>query len=402
MKVLIVSQYYYPEQFQINEIAPELVRRGHDVTVVCGLPNYPRGVIFEGYENRFNEEIAGVKVIRCKNVPRGHTPLSLVKNYFSFYKNANRVVDSLPRDFDVVISYQLSPITMALPAVRYKERTGAPLLLYCLDIWPESAKSTLKGPLSLFYVIARKLSKIAYQNCNRILVTSRPFIKYLSEENQVPVKRFGYLPQHADDSLLEQDLSSVDNGVADFMYAGNIGKGQHLETLVEAATIIGNRSDYIIHIVGEGSRKEAIEALVKEKGLQNNFIFYGNQKRSDMPTYYKKADALLLLLRQVNAVGLTMPGKLQVYMTLHKPIIAAINGAAKEVIEESRSGSCVPALDAKGLAALMKHFIEHPRDYKECGDYAAKYFKEHFTLKNYVDGLEEELNNTIKEYGANN
>lgn len=400
MKILIISQYYYPEQFQINEIAPELVRRGHQVTVLCGTPNYPQGVVFEGYEKgqRSRETLDGVEVIRVRQHPRGRDALGLLINYYSFAKNANKEVDIFSRDFDIVVAYQLSPVTSSLPAVRYKNKYGAPLLLYCLDIWPESAKTHLGKLFGWMYSYVRKLSKKVYLNSDRILVSSRPFITYLNRENEVPIERIGYLPQHADSSLLKMDLEAEENGVADFMFAGNIGKGQHLETLVEAAERIGKRSDYKIHIVGDGSRRAAIEALVKEKGLQDNFVFYGNQKRSDMPAFYKKADALLILLRQVNAVGLTMPGKLQTYMTLHKPIFGAINGAAKEVIEEARCGSCVAAQDSVALAATMKHFIEHPCDYKECEEYAEKYFLKHFTLEKYVDALEAEMKKLINNH----
>lgn len=399
MKILIISQYYYPEQFQINEIAPELVKRGHQVTVLCGTPNYPQGVIYEGYEDgkRSREFLAGVEVIRVKQRPRGKGPVGLLGNYYSFVKSANKAVKELEKDYDVVLAYQLSPVTSSLPAIKYKTLHAAPVLLYCLDIWPESAKTHLGRLKGLLYGVVRTLSKKVYLNCDRILVTSRPFIDYLHKENDVPVERIGYLPQHADASLLQMNLNAENNGIADFMFAGNMGKGQHLETLVEAAEILGKRNDYKIHIVGEGSRREAIEALVKEKGLQDNFVFYGNQKRADMPSFYKKADAMLITLRQVNAVGLTMPGKLQAYMTLHKPIFGAINGAAKEVIEESRCGSCVAAQDANGLAAIMQHFIEHPTDYKECGNNAANYFLGHFTLDKYVDTLEAEMEKLIKK-----
>lgn len=399
MKILIVTQYYYPEQFQINEIAPELVRRGHQVTVICGMPNYPKGVFYQGYENNKSrtEDIDGVTVIRCHQRARGKNPLTLLLNYYSFVKNANKQIGKLDNDYDIVFAYQLSPVTSSLPAIIYKKKFGTPVLLYCLDIWPESAKSTLKGPLSFMYGFVRKLSRKVYQNCDRILVTSRPFIDYIHRENDVSVDSLAYLPQHADSSLLNKDLKAEDNGIADFMFAGNIGRGQHLETIVEAAIALGQRPDYKIHIVGDGSRKEAIENLVKEKGLDSNFVFYGNQKRSDMPSFYKKADVLLILLRQVNAVGLTMPGKLQTYMTLHKPIFGAINGAANEVIEEARCGSCVPAQDSEGLAAIMKHYIEHPSDYEGCGDNAADYFLKHFTLKKYVDELEMEMNKLVNK-----
>lgn len=398
MKILIISQYYNPEQFQINEIAPELVKRSHLVTVVCGMPNYPRGNYYNGYEDnkRRVEKIDGVTIIRCPQKARGHNPLSLLRNYYSFVKSANKEIKKLESDFDIVFAYQLSPVTSSIPAITYKKKHNVPVLLYCLDIWPESAKSTLKGPLSLMYGFVRKLSRKVYQNCDRILVTSRPFIDYIHRENEVPVDSLAYLPQHADSSLLNLNMKAEDNGIADFMFAGNIGKGQHLETLVEVAEILGRRPDYKFHIVGDGSRRTAIETLVKEKGLESNFVFYGNQKRSDMPDFYKKADAMLILLRQINAVGLTMPGKLQTYMTLHKPIFGAINGAAKEVIEEARCGSCVPAQDAQSMAAVMLHFIEHANEYNYCGEYAEKYFLSHFTLKEHVDGIEIEMKKLIK------
>lgn len=398
MKILIVSQYYYPEQFQINEIAPELIRRGHKVTVVCGLPNYPKGEIFDGYENRFEEEIDGVKVIRCKNVPRGHNPLSLFRNYISFYRNANKVVDTLPDDYDIILCYQLSPITMALPAIRFKERTGKPLLLYCLDIWPESAQSHVKFKEGLLYRYITRLSSKIYNSCDRILVTSKPFIGYLSHKHSIFKEKFGYLPQHADDSMLSLDLSKTENDSRiHFMYAGNLGAAQRLDVVIKAAIILGKRSDYVIDMVGDGSKREELETLVKSNQLEGNIVFHGNQKRADMPTFYKKADVLLITLRGNNAVGDTMPGKLQTYMTVGKPILGAINGAAKEVIEEAQCGSCVNAGDYEGLAELMDFYLKHPKEYDVCGKNARYYFRKHFTLEHYMDGLEMELNKLVRK-----
>lgn len=398
MKILIISQYYYPEQFQINEIAPELVRRGHEVTVLCGLPNYPKGEIFEGYENRFEETIDKVKVIRCKNVPRGHNPLSLIKNYISFFRNANKVVDSLPDDYDVVLSYQLSPITMVIPAVRYKKRTGKLLLLYCLDIWPESALAHVKLKKGLLYRYITRLSGKLYNSCDRILVTSKPFIGYLSRKHRIPESKFGYLPQHADGSMLEQDFTKSDNdGKVHFMYAGNIGAAQTLDVIIKAAVQLGKRSDYVVDFVGDGSKRSELEALARTNGLSDTILFHGNQKRAEMPSFYRKADVLLITLRGNNAVGDTMPGKLQMYMTVGKPILGAINGAANQVIEEAQCGSCVKAGDYKGLAKLMDFYIKHPKEYDLCGKNARDYFRKHFIFDHYMNGLEEELQRLVQK-----
>lgn len=403
MKILIVSQYYYPEQFQINEIAPELVRRGHAVTVLCGLPNYPKGVIFEGYKEKAKREeiINGVKVIRCWQKPRGKGLLSLVMNYVTFVINGRKNVSRLADDYDVVLCYQLSPVTMAFPALKYKKKYDVPLILYCLDIWPESAKSQLYGKSKWLYYMVGRMSRSIYQKCDKVLVSSKPFIDYMRAINGVSTNKLAYLPQHADASMLDKDFRKEDDGKTNFMFAGNIGRGQHLETLVDAAGIIGKRKDYLIHVVGDGSERKHIEELVAEKGLAEQFVFYGYQQRENMADIYTKADALLILLRQINAVGLTMPGKLQMYMTLGKPILGAINGAANEVIHESNCGGCVTAEDSEGLSELMLSFINKPENFSLCGKNARQYFCKNFTLKQFVDSLESFLSEILSVYKMN-
>ena len=399
MKILIVTQYYYPEQFQINDIAPELVKRGHEVTVLCGVPNYPKGVVFKSYETKGERELAekeyfratGVRVMHVEQAPRGHNPVSLLLNYISFARNSKKTVRQVDRDFDVVLGYQLSPITSMYAALEYKKLTGAPVVYYTLDIWPVSAEGILKSKKNPLMWPVKRMSRKLYQGADRILVTSRPFIDYLQRFDGVETGRLAYLPQHADSRMLEMDMKAEDNAVADFLFAGNIGKGQRADVIVEAAKILGRRGDYRIHMVGDGRMREELERKVRDEGFTENVVFYGNQKREDMPSFYKMADALLITLRGNNEVGDTMPGKLQMYMTTGKPILGAINGAANEVIHESRCGDCVKAGDAKGLADLMLRYIEHPESFEGCGENARSYFKEHFTLEKYMDELEKEL-----------
>ena len=404
MKILIISQYYFPEQFQINEIAPELVKRGHDVTVLCGIPNYPKGAVFDGYENeekvkdreREYFEKTGVRVIHVEQVPRGKNPISLIRNYISFARNSRKSVRILEKDFDAVLGYQLSPITSMYAALEYKKQTGAPVMYYTLDLWPVSAEAMLKSKKNPAYHWVKRISRKLYLGADRVMVTSRPFIDYLQKEIGYPVERMSYLPQHANMGMIDDDLSAEDNGVADFMFAGNLGKGQRLDVIIKAAKILGNRKDYMIHLVGDGRMRGELENMVREYGLEDNVTFYGNQKREDMPRFYKMADALLITLRGNNEVGDTMPGKLQMYMTTGKPIFGAINGAANEVIKEARCGSCVKAGDYEGLAMLMKLYIEHPSDFEHCGQNAHDYFLKHFTLDIYMDGLEKELESMAK------
>lgn len=396
MKILIVSQYYYPEQFQINEIAPELVRRGYDVTVLTGLPNYPKGEIYPGYENgqKRKEVIDGVKVIRVEEHPRKTGGKNLIMNYLSFYKNGRVAAKKLKNDYDVVLCYQLSPVTMLKPAVVYAKRNKKPLLTYCLDIWPESAKDHLNIPV--IYSAITALSKSLYRACDHISVTSRPFIDYFEDIIGFDRNKMSYIPQHADMSMLDIDFTAPDNGVTDFMYAGNMGKGQTLDVIIRAAAELKDRNDFFVHMVGDGSRKAELEDLSKELGVEDKIVFYGNQSRDAMPEFYKKADALLITLRGNNAVGNTMPGKLQMYMTTGKPILGAINGAANEVIKEAGCGKCVAAGDYKGLASIMEDYINNKEEYVDCGANARKYFLANFTLKKYCDDLEEQLKKLIE------
>ncbi len=396
MKILIVSQYYYPEQFQINEIAPKLAKRGHQVTVLTGLPNYPKGEIYPGYENgkRREEVLEGVRVIRTEEHPRKSGAKNLIKNYVSFYKNASKAAKELESDFDIVLCYQLSPVTMLKPAVLYAKKNRKPLLAYSLDIWPESAKDHLDIPL--VYSTIASLSKKLYRACDHIAVTSRPFIDYFKETIGYDAKKMTYIPQHADESMLKENLEAEENGIADFLYAGNMGKGQTLEVILKAAAHLKDRDDFRIHMVGDGSKREELQALTKELQIEDKVIFYGNQKREEMPHFYKKADALLITLRGNNAVGNTMPGKLQMYMTTGKPIFGAINGAANEVIKEAKCGKCVSAGDDKGLAKLMLDYIEKKENYAECGKNARSYFAKNFTLKKYCDSLEELMKKLVE------
>lgn len=411
MKILIISQYYYPEQFQINEITPELVKKGHEVTVLCGVPNYPKGTVYPGFKVKDERlkwadayyEQTGVRVLHVEQVPRDNNPLQLVRNYWSFIKASKKAVHELPSDFNVVLGYQLSPITSMYAALEYKKLHGTPVAYYTLDVWPVSAEAMLHGKRNPIYWWLKKISKKLYQGADRVIVTSRPFIDYLKHDVEVPVEKMSYLPQHAGKEMLEMNLTKDNestgqqvNKNTDFMFAGNLGKGQRIDVIVKAAIKLGHRKDYHIHIVGDGRMREKLQKMVKKHGLADNVTFYGNQKREDMPKFYQKADVLLITLRGNNEVGDTMPGKLQMYMTTGKTIIGAINGAANEVIREAKCGCCVKAGDYNGLAELMKHYIDHSGDYAKCGENARKYFKEHFTLNKYIDGLESELKTLAK------
>lgn len=399
LNILIVCQYYYPEPFLLHEIAEKLAKRQHKVTVLTGLPNYPEGKIYDGYQNgeHRDEVINGVRVIRCDEIGRSGGKLNLIRNYISFAKSATKKAKSLGDGFDLIFCYQLSPVMMLVPAAAYKKKYHKPLLTYCLDIWPESAKAHIpdKGVFKLAYKAVSSYSRKLYQACDHIAVTSEPFIQYLREEDGVSADRLSYIPQHSNGEMLDMDLKAEEDGMADFMFAGNLGKGQKLEVIIQAAAKVkkllkdkNSSGQFLVHIVGDGSMKEQLKKLAVDLGISDNVIFHGRKSKSEMPKYYQMADALLITLRGNNFVGNTMPGKLQTYMTAGKPIFGSINGAAMQVIQESGCGKCVGAENPDGLAKIMLDYIENSGAYSSCGEKARYYFEQHFTMDVFMDSLE--------------
>lgn len=391
MKILVVTQYYYPEQFRINEICRELVRRGHAVTVLTGRPNYPEGDIYPGYEDVSQEVDEGVEVLRCRIRPRKHGAVNLAINYASYMVRAWHRVARLPRDFDVVLVYQLSPVSVAVPALRYKKRTGAPVYLYCLDLWPESMRDILPNTQSLPYRLLTRWCQRLYNGTDEVGITSQPFREYLSSVCRVPNEKITYLPQHGEDMQRFGDLSTQNNGVTDFVFLGNVSVAQDLENVARAVSRMDAGEPFLVHIVGTGNALDKLKKTVAELGVQGHFRFHGRHPLEEMPNYYRLADACLLTLYADNAAGQTIPGKLQGYMSAGKPVIAAISGPAAQIIQDAQCGICVPPGDPEKLARAMTNFMKNPSQAAPMGRRGRTYFEAHFSLDIFTTQLERQL-----------
>ncbi len=384
MNVLVFSQYYYPEQFLINDVCETLVENGHKVTVITGMPNYPYGKIYSDYINFIGDReiINGVEVIRCNVRPRKNGIINLLLNYYSYMNKASRKVKSISSDYDVVFNYQLSPLTQAIPAILYKKKNKKGLVIYCLDVYPRSGSDYTKR-IPFTYSCIKYLSKKIYNAADKVAVSSEPFIPYLHDEVGIPNEKLTYIPQHSDASLLNADLSSEDNGIVDFMFAGNVGKGQRLDILADAVKLLENEKDFLVHIVGDGSYLYDLKHKVNAFGINDLFRFHGYHKRSEMIPFYKMADVLYISLRKEN---LTLPGKFQTYLSAGKPIIGAIDGAACKIIDELQCGLYAPAEDTQALAAVMKRYINHTAPTVDSEKMKA-YFIDNFTLLKFTDQL---------------
>lgn len=387
MKILVVCEYYAPERVLITEIAERLVQEGHSVTVLTGKPNYgmPGGKVLKEYRKRDVEEIGGVRILRCSVFGRGTNKVRLLLNYFSFMVNATRKAKRLSEEYDVVLCYQLTPIFQMHPAIRYCQAHHKRLLCYCLDLAPESGSMRI-GKVPVVSTLYARYARWAYNQCDAIAVTSPTFVGYLHQKNGVPVEKLTYLPQHASPALLSQDLYHERGERAEFMFAGNIGNGPRLETIVKAAAKLVQDGEKCFHVtfIGDGSAKEKLKALVKERQLESHVSFRNGVPMDQMADVYRSADVLLVTLRKGQ---ITIPGKLQAYMATGKPIIGAMDGSGCDLIEQVGCGTCARAEDAEGLARKMKEYIDKPEAYSGMGERGRQYFAEHFSLDKYITGM---------------
>ena len=388
MKILVVCQYYYPEPVRITDVCEELVKRGHDVDVVTGIPNYPMGVIFDGYKNgeKRDEVINGVNVHRSFTIARRSGALFRFLNYYSYAFSSTRYVAKLNKEYDCIFVNQLSPVMMACAGVRYKKQHNKKLVYYCLDLWPESLVAGGIKRESLIYKIFNKISKNLYKKADRILVTSRNFGTYLQNQFGIAEDKLSYLPQYAEDMF--KPTERVRKDTVDLTFAGNIGVMQSVETIIRAAAELKNVENLRFNIVGDGISLENCKKLAQELGAENVF-FHGRKPLEEMPEVYKNADAMIVTLANDPLISMTLPGKVQTYMAAGKPIIGAIDGETPRIVDEAGCGFCSSSGDYIALAENIKKFLRS--DIDRLGENSAKYYEENFRKDRFIDILLEEF-----------
>jgi len=403
MKILVISQYYYPEPFRVTDICEELVYRGHSVTVITALPNYPEGEIYPEYKNRnkIDEYINGVHILRCKSRPRHKGNLNLGLSYLSFTVMAFLYVSNIADDFDLVYVYQMSPVLMGLPAIKYGRKYKKPVYLYCCDLWPESIRDVFKSKNSIFYRIIHYVSKYVYQNVDFIAVKSPSFIKNLESVCKIERSKLHYLPEHAENTYLFIDTVPYDNQIVDFMFLGNLGKSQDCDIIVKATNLINPQLPFMVHFVGSGSAMDNLQQIAKEYNLDDRIIFHGRHPLEEMPSFYQFADVCLLTLSNLSSIGLTIPAKLPSYLAAARPVVAAISGDGATMINDAGCGYCVEAGDFVGLAAIMTKCIESRDTLIEMGKRGRDYFVQHLSKKVVINELESMLINVCDNWKGN-
>ncbi len=364
MKILLVTSHFHPENFKANDMAFDLARRGHDVTVLTPIPDYPIGRYYDGYGifRRRSERINGVRVIRTLITPRRNGSSSwLTLNYLTYtvFATLRAIRLGITRRFDAILVHETSPVTVGIPAVLVKKMQRIPMYFWALDLWPESLDAA--GEVHSRYVLGifRSLTAWIYRNSERILISSKGFRKSIGAMGDFN-NRIEFFPNWVDETLSSKTDVEVPELPAGFnvMFAGNIGDAQDMPHLLDAARRLRNDGINII-LIGDGRKKEWVEQQIAEHGHTNVYLL-GRYPLSAMPSLFAKTDVLFLSLKNNPIFSLTVPAKLQAYMSAGKPIVGMINGEGADTIADADCGWTVPAEDSETLANVLRHVATMP------------------------------------------
>lgn len=396
MRILIVSQYFYPEEFKINDLARELLNRGHKVAVLTGKPNYPKGEYYQGYQYKgiVKEDYYGAEVIRVPLRKRGAGGgKNLVLNYFSFVYNANKYIRHNRMEFDAILVYEISPITQAYPALYCKKKYGGKVLLWVQDLWPESVTAAGGVNNGLALGILDRMVKRIYSKCDVLLVQSDGFKKSILSKGDFESK-IVYAPNWAEDLYLEKKknneeyISAMMPDGFRVMFAGNVGAAQDVYSIVKAANETRDIPEIKWVIVGDGRARVNVEEEVKKMGLADTVVFLGRHPMAEMPTFFSYADVMVVSLKDEYIFSLTIPAKTQSYMASGKPVASMLNGEGNKVIKESNCGLTAASGDFKTLAKNILVLYNMKKEERELmGKNGLNYYLNHFEKKMVVDNI---------------
>lgn len=401
MKILIVTQYFWPENFRINDLALALTERGHEVEVLTGKPNYPQGKFYDNYSffSKGSEIWNGIKIHRAALIPRGNSGgLRLMLNYLSFAFFSVVKGFSIAGDFDKILVYEPSPITVGIPAIFMKYRKKANIYFWVQDLWPQSVSAA--GGITNKYVISllERITRWIYRNSDKILIQSEAFRDIINKQG-VANNSIIFYPNSVEsifkvESPKLEFISLLPKGFT-IMFAGNIGDAQDFETIIEAAKIVASVNPEIKWIIlGDGRKKNYVKEKIKEFGLEDNLFLLGSFPVWEMPYFYACANCLLVSLKRDYIFSLTIPSKIQSYLACGKPILASLDGEGGRVITDAKAGLVVEAESPAELAARAIDFYNMSKmDIEQMGINARNYFDVNFERELLVDLLEQIFNN---------
>jgi colanic acid biosynthesis glycosyl transferase WcaI len=404
MRLLVVSQYFWPETFRVNDLVEGLVARGHDITVLTGRPNYPEGRIHEGFQRdpAAYSCFAGATVLRVPLRPRGRSGLGLVLNYLSFifWGCLLGPLKLRGQHFDAIFCWGTSPITSALPAILLRRLKGAPLALWVLDLWPETLTAVGVTRSQPVLNAVGWLVGFIYRRCELILAQSWSFFANI-EHWSGDASRIRYFPSWPEPlfSTSTSDMTQAPEMkpyAAGFtvMFAGNIGTAQDFPAILAAFERLRDRPDIRLVVLGAGRAAEQVRGEIESRGLADTVVMLGKYPLERMPSFFHAADALLVTLRPEPIFALTIPGKVQAYLAAGIPLLGMLDGEGARVITESGAGLAVAAGDSAGLARIVVELADmSPATRRAMGiqgrDYGHREFDRDLLIDRLVGWLEE-------------
>jgi glycosyltransferase involved in cell wall biosynthesis len=397
VRILVVSQYFWPENFRVNDLVTELAGRGHQVTVLTGIPNYPGGRVFPEYaaDRGAYRQFGKVTVARVPLLVRGRGGIRLLANYLSFAVSASLVGlwKLRKRQFDVIFAFEPSPITVGVPAALMRAAKGAPLAFWVLDLWPETLKAIgvvrARWSLRLIGTLVRWI----YARCDLILAQSRSFIPQIAVYC-ADASRIRYFPSWAEPFFEATTVSpapEIETRLDCFtvLFAGNVGDAQDFPAILDAAELLRGKPHIRWVVVGDGRLSEWVKREVMRRGLDSCFLMPGRFPVERMPEFFRHADALLVSLKKEPIFSMTIPGKLQAYLAAGIPVVAMLDGEGADVVRDAGAGVTCAAGDAVGLAdsvVAMASMTRGQRD--EMGRNGVALSAREFDRKTLIDKLE--------------
>ena len=385
-RVLVICQYFHPESFRINDICTEWVKRGYDVTVLTGIPNYPQGKFYEGYSwrKRRKEVWNGVKIIRIPLIARGHRSIGLVLNYLSFVVSG--FIWNLHTNVkaDLVFTYETSPMTQALIGVWYAKKHKIPHYIYVLDLWPENVEiiTGIRAP-----IVIRPIEKMVgyiYDNSSRILTSSRSFVQSICRRG-ISEEKIEFWPQYAEDFYRPcNDINVAEiprDGIFNLVFAGNIGYAQGLDVYVRTARLLKEENKKVrFNIIGNGRYMPVLKESILKANVEEYFNLIDRKPAEKIPEYLAAADALLISLAKSEVFSITIPAKTQSCMACGKPILVSADGEIQDIIREARCGLVNDSGDEAGLAnSIKKLSCMRQEELNQMGANAMEYSRRHFS-----------------------
>lgn len=365
------------------------------MTVLTGIPNYPTGKFFEGYDytHRRREMWSGVEIIRVPLIPRGSNSIGMVANYLSFVLSGRRWVRRTDVRADLVYTFEVSPMTQALVGVWYAKRYHVPHYLYVTDLWPENVESVTGIHSKVLINALQRMCNYIYKNTNYILTCSQSFVGKICRQN-IDAEKIEYWPQYAEDfykPLERKGNLIVQDGILNIVFAGNVGYAQGLGILVEAAERLRRENIRArFNIIGDGRYLPELQKQVKKGNISDYFNFISRQPAEKVPQYLAYADVLLITLSKSDVFSITIPAKTQSCMACGKPILLSADGEVQDIIRESNAGLCSDAEDIEGFVTNIKTFISMSEKHRgRLSANALLYSQTYFNKKKLLDRLDE-------------